>query len=425
MRVILFPDGPADRPALPEALMSVLIPRGLNRENAKELLAVYGLCLANLLYMVSSVSIAEMCIFFAPVEKSTVMLTMTLPCLTSLLGVNLIPALQARFSLKRITEGALLLGIAAGALCLLLYRSLAGVLFGCGVMGVAYGVFTTIYPLLAADVCSTKDQRATVMANCTAMVQVGRLLALFIGGLLADIAWHLMYLVYAIYIVSLLLVALFLKDRGPRPKPPKEKSEYVRLLASGSFVYVAVTAALYLVLYYTVSTYASLYIQGYGLGVPSTTGTLSSVASFIAIFTALLSAAVAKRTKGYTSPLSFVLLGISLLLPGMTKSLFAIGLALILASAAKSQQMPTVIRQLSAIPDDRLRASAMALKETFVNIGYFLSPTITAFLGRALGDGSPSAVYFGSGACALAIGVLMIAIEYLREKKGTESLTIR
>ena len=151
----------------------------------------------------------------------------------------------------------------------------------------------------------------------------------------------------------------------------------------------------------------------------------SALSRPVAIFTALLSAAVAKRTKGYTSPLSFVLLGISLLLPGMTKSLFAIGLALILASAAKSQQMPTVIRQLSAIPDDRLRASAMALKETFVNIGYFLSPTITAFLGRALGDWSPSAVYFGSGACALAIGVLMIAIEYLREKRGTEGLTIR
>ena len=86
--------------------------------------------------------------------------------------------------------------------------------------------------------------------------------------------------------------------------------------------------------------------------------------------------------------------------------------------------MPTVMKTISTIQDERLRTSAMALKETFVNIGYFLSPAITAGLGQLFGDGGAASVYFGSGAAALMVGLFMLGFEIWREKKNIPVLTV-
>ena len=401
------------------------LPRS-RRSSVLEQAAIYGICIVNLMYNIPSVAIADMVEEFAPVSQGVITtITMSVPCLTALLGINLIPVLQSRFSLKKITMAALVVAVLAGIIALLWHKSLAAILIASIVMGLSYGVFCTMYPLLAAVGYPEKEALGRVMAGCTAMVQVGRVITMSLSGLLADIAWHLIYLLCGLNILVLLMVYFFLPDRGITPRRAKGSSGcYVQLFKSGSFLYLGITAALYLILYYTVATYVSVYVQGYNLGVPSTTGTLSSLASGTAIFTALLSARIYKVTGRYTSALAFLGMGIALILPGIHRSLPAIACGLILASVVKSQHMPTVMKTISTIKDERLRTSAMALKETFVNIGYFLSPAITAGLGQLFGDGSAASVYFGSGAAALIVGLFMLGFEIWREKRNIPVLSV-
>ena len=402
--------------------------RGLFSGANRNKIAIYAICFVNLSYILPSVAMADMVHTFSSYPKEMVMMTLSLPCLTALIGTNLIPMLQSRFSLKVITLAALCLTLGAGAISIIFHNNFIVLLAASGLQGVAYGVFCTIYPLIAAVCFTNHAEQAKVMAGCTAMIQIGRLTFLLVGGVLADIAWYCIYYLLGLAGVALVLVFLLLEDCGTVEKKQSDgPGVFARLVRSGSFWYLASTAALYLVLYYTVSTYASLYVEGYGLGAPSATGVVSALASAIAVGTSLLSARVSRVTKRYTSALAFMGLGVGLLLPGCFRALSAIGLGMIVASAAKSQQMPFVMRQVSAISDDSLRIGAMAFVQTLINIGYFISPQVTTFLGRTLGDGSPSAVYFGSGAVAAAAGVIMLLVELRRAKRsgpGLKMLTL-
>ena len=95
-----------------------------------------------------------------------------------------------------------------------------------------------------------------------------------------------------------------------------------------------------------------------------------------------------------------------------------------IASIVKSQQMPAVARTLAHIEDERMRASAMALKETFVNICYFSSGTVTSALSRWFGDGSPQTVFLVCAIGSLLIGAAMVCVEAYRDKKGLPVLSI-
>lgn len=384
-------------------------------------IAIYAVCFINLVYILPSVAMADMVKTFSEIPQATVMLTISLPCLTSLIGINIIPLLQSRFSLKRITIAALWLALIAGAISILFHTSFAVILFASALQGVAYGVFCTIYPLLTAASFPESGEQAKVMAGCTAMIQIGRLTFLFVGGVLADIAWYFIFLLLALAGVALILVSAFLADCGTVQKPAQGKRNvFPRLLKSSTTVYMGVTIALYLILYYTVTTYASLYVQGYGLGTASSTGTVSAIASGVAVFTSLLSARISRFTQRYTGAIAFFGLGAGLLLPGCFTALGAIAFGMILASAAKSQEMPFVMRQISSIPDSSLRIGSMAFVQTLINVGYFISPQVTTFLGRLMGDGSPASVYFGSGVAAVVIGCGMLLIEIQRSRRPVQ-----
>ena len=390
-----------------------------------EKIAIYSICIVDLAYVIPSVTIAEMVLAFPGASRETIMMCISIPCLTALLGINLIPALQSRFSLKKISMAALLMSLCCGTVSLLCHNNLTVLLVLSGVQGIPYGVFCTIYPLLTAAAFPEGPERAKTIANCIAMVQIGRLVLLYFGGLLADIAWYLMYLMFALNGVAFLLILFFLPDRGITPRRTKGSTGcYVQLLKSPSFLYFGITAGLFLMFYYVFSTHGSLYIQGYNLGDPSTTGTSNAIASILSVCTALLSTRVFRITKRYTTALAFLGMGLGLLMPGTTKAVWAFMVSMTIASVVKSQQMPAVARTLAQFDDERMRASAMALKETFVNICYFSSGTITSALSRWFGDGSPQNVFLICAICTIVIGVCMLCVEAYREKKGLPVLSV-
>lgn len=382
--------------------------------------AIYAICFINLSYLLPSVAIADIAASFPATPRETVMLVVSLPCLTSVAGSLSLPLLQSRLSLKRIALLALTLSVLTGFAPLLFTGSIAAILLFAALQGISYGVFVSIYPLLNAARFAG-EARASVMGVCTAMIQLGRLSILFFGGLLADIHWSAVYYLFGMVLVALVLVAVFLTDLGPMPRRTAGagRAGLGRLFKSAPFWYMAVTGAVYLILYYNVATYASIYVQENALGTPSTTGTVSAAASAVAVFTALLSSRVRRVTKRYTSAAAFIGLGLGLFLPGAWISVAAIWLGMTLSSIAKSQQMPYLMGQISDIPDEGLRVSAMAIVQTLIGLGYFISPAVTTFLGNTFGSGSAGSVYAASGGAAAVIGVAMVAIEACFGKKMT------
>lgn len=379
-------------------------------------IAIYAVCFINLVYLLPSVAMADLVAMFPQIPQATVMLTVSLPCLFSVAGILALPLLQSRFSLKRITLAALALSVLAGALSLLFRKSFIAILSCAALQGVSYGVFVSVYPLLNAARFAG-EERASVMGTCTAMIQLGRLTILFFGGLLADIAWYYVFFLIGMVAVALLIVALFLTDCGPVPAKPKQDSRALikKLFQCPSFWYLVVTGSLYLILYYNVATYASLYVQGNRLGTASATGAVSAIASGVAVFTSLASARVRRVTGRYTSAFAFLGLSLGLSLPGVWISLPAICIGMVMASIAKSQQMPYLMDQIAGVGDESLRTVAMSVVQTGINLGYFASPQITTFLGSTFGNGSPAAVFGSSGGAAFVIGLLMLVIENRRK----------
>lgn len=379
--------------------------------------AIYAICFINLVYLLPSVAMADMVDVFSPVPQATVMLTLSLPCLTSVLGSIALPAFQHRYSLKTVTLAALALAVFAGAVSVAFHGSFPVILAASAFQGLSYGVFVTVYPLLSAILFPKGDQPG-VLAGSTAMIQAGRVAILFFGGLLASIRWYYAFYMILLCALAFLIVLFFLTDPGLTPKKEKKgsASDLMQLIKSPAFLYLAVTASIFLILYYNVATYASLYIQENGLGNPSATGTASSIASGVAVFTSLLSAKVRKYTGRFTGGIAALVLGFGLLLPGIWVSLPAIGAGMIIASIGKSQQMPHLMGEISACGDESMRAVAMAFVQTGISLGYFLSPAISTFLGGIAGSGQPTDVYAATGATGMAMGLLMIAVECIRSR---------
>ena len=141
--------------------------------------AIYSVCFVNLMYMLPAVAVSGMVAAFPQAGENTVLLVLTLPNLTSIPGLLAVPALERRFSQKQLTAAALAASFACGALSLVFHAVLPLLIALSALLGIAYGMTSTLFPLLVSGHFSGAE-RSQVMGVASGMLQLGRVAAVLV-----------------------------------------------------------------------------------------------------------------------------------------------------------------------------------------------------------------------------------------------------
>lgn len=369
--------------------------------------AILSICFVTLIYLVISVSVAGLMESFPTVPESTVMLVLTLPALTSILGFVAVPVLLKRFCTKTVALAGLFLMLFGGIACLLFSTKLA-VLIGAGVvMGIAYGILSTMYPLLV-DAYFTGEERTFTMGIATGALQLGRLSATFVAGFLAESAWVRVYDTFLLVVVAIVLVALLLpkqaqqQQRTAQDMPDKKTDR-------GEIAKLCIVGALFAAVYFLTSTHVSLYIEGYGLGTPAVTGTVTAATSAVALVSFFFSR-IYRFTKEATLPVALGAMGLGFLLTGTVVSLWSMCVGLALAAFSMALFSPYVMLKTTGAAGTGKAPIVTAVVLTCINFGYFVSPYVTQAASDYLGDGSVRMAFLFGAIAALLLTTLLGAM---------------
>ena len=372
--------------------------------------AVVSMSFCVLVYLVLSVAVSGLLEAFPQYSADTLMLLMSLPSASALVGVLCFPFLLRHFTQRSISIASLLCLIAGGAICLLFEHSFPMLVVASLLMGLPHGTLAVAYPLVIKKYFTPAESTKVIaLASCT--MQLGSLICKVIGGYLADIHWSYVYLTYAFVVAALAVVLLGLpKEEKPQAGQKAGRSNFSVLL-NRHIAILTLVAFAFPVLYFIINTHLSLYVEGYGLGTAALTGVLSAVSCAVAALVAFCFPWILKVTKRSTFEAAFLVMGLGYLLAGLHISTGSIVLAAVTGAAGSAIFTPYLI-SCSTIYGSGSEEAALVTSYFLmvVNVAYFASPYINNWGSRLVGDGSAGTVFWLSGAvsllCAILFGVL-------------------
>ena len=416
-------------------------------------LPIYSISFNSAIHFVLSVSMSGLVRAFPGTKESALMYLLTISTISGIAGGFLFSVLAGRFSKKNLSVAALAFGCACALLFLLFPTQLPLLFFAAAGQGIVSGFIATAFPLLVSAHVE-EARRSKVIGIGSGVIQFGRLATLLLGGFLANIRWNRVYFVYMFMAAALLLTVFLLPQDTPAKRsgadgvgddgadgvggdgadddgadgavvgdpggdghdydagdPGGEGAGLVgRLIRNKGVWQLMAVSTIFGVAQFLSQSHVSLYIEGYGLGQPSTTGTLTAISCGLAGITGLFFASILRLTGKRTFIAAYLLLGAGFICAGSFVSLPSIFLGLAFCMAAMAIFIPYSLLCAGRVSDPETAPFVMAVMPACMNLGSFLSPAIINSLSSVFGDGSPAAAYLVGGVYALVGALIMFAL---------------
>lgn len=386
------------------------------KTETKAKLSIYAICFNMLIYLVLSVSIAGAVASFPDKNPTAVQYLITVPSLACIAGTFLVPLLGTRFSQKVLTVSAQAASIIGAAIYVFLPHNLTILYIASVIIGLSYGILATTFPVLV-NIHIPPERRSAVTGIASGMVQFGRLASLMIAGFLGDIRWNFVYLTYFLVVVALCILVPCLPPDRPLPKSNSRATNYRQFFKSAGFWELVLADFLFGILNFLIATHVSLYIEGYRLGTASTTGVLSSLSCGVAGLVACCFAPIYKRTGKNTLFLIFLCVGIGYVLMGSVITVPCVFIGVLLCNAAAAVFTPYILVRSGEVAAPELVPFAVSMAVASLNVGFFVSPSLSNWAAAVLMDGSPAAVYLIGGIFSLILAAVCVFL--FRTKRKT------
>lgn len=299
--------------------------------------------------------------------------------LTSLPSLLIIPFVllsgklsEGRDTLKLLTTG-LSIFFLSGVACLFI-RSIVGLIIVSCILGIGAGM---VIPLSTGLVVAyfTGDYRVRQLGYSSAINNLTLVLATALTGYLADVDWHLPFLVYTLPGISLLL-ATFLRRKPSDPEPSQSiqlryKRIDTRKLAGLMLFYFFITYAVLAVVYY-----ASFLIDDYHIR-SSFSGVLIALFFLAIMLPGLFIDRVIRHLKSRINLVSLLLLAVGLCCLGLfrTKALLVVGA--LLAGFGYGVMQPVIYDKAATIAPPRSATFALSCVMAMNYLAVMLCPFLT------------------------------------------------
>lgn len=324
--------------------------------------------------------------------------------LTSLPSLLIIPfvLLAGRLSTGRDKLPMLYLGLAIFTLCgvaCLVAKSMTALIIISSILGIGAGMIIPLSTGLVVDYF-TGDFRVKQLGYSSAINNLTLVGATALTGYVADINWHLSFLVYLLPGVSLLLcLALRRESAAAEPMESdqyKQQSINKRHLAVLTLFYFVITFASLVVTFDTAFLFEKYKIRQELAGV-------SISLFFLAIMLpGLFLSHIIKYTRSYTNIISTLLLTLGLLFMTIFKSPAMLVIGVILSGFGYGIMQPLIYDKAAIIAPPHLATQALSIVMAANYIAIILCPFIIDAVRKLFATQSIS---FSFGICAVVAAV--------------------
>lgn len=324
--------------------------------------------------------------------------------LTSLPSLLIIPfvLLAGRLSTGRDKLPMLYLGLAIFTLCgvaCLVAKSMTALIIISSILGIGAGMIIPLSTGLVVDYF-TGDFRVKQLGYSSAINNLTLVGATALTGYVADINWHLSFLVYLLPGVSLLLcLALRRESAAAEPMESdqyKQQSINKRHLAVLTLFYFVITFASLVVTFDTAFLFEKYKIRQELAGV-------SISLFFLAIMLpGLFLSHIIKYTRSYTNVISTMLLTLGLLSMTIFKSPAMLVIGVILSGFGYGIMQPLIYDKAAIIAPPHLATQALSIVMAANYIAIILCPFIIDAVRKLFATQSIS---FSFGLCAVVAAV--------------------
>lgn len=373
-----------------------------------------------------SPAIYSICMAFPEVSTSTVQLVITLPTLSICVVAPLYGWLSNKIQPRRLIIFGLALFVAAG--CMPVFLNSLPLIMLCRVLlGVGTGI-TMPAALSIIPVFYSGKVRDKFIGFNQGVGSLGCIFMQVIGGYFADVDWHLSFLAYAVGIVSLVLVVLFLPDI-PMDKlnAGVDRGEKVSIWRRVSPRLYGLTLVFVVCMVFVCipTTNLDLMIQGKGIGTAASTGLALSVYTVGSFLGSVAFGYVKKACGIYTFTLAYLFCGAGFILLSGAGSMGGVFAAMIVAGLGMGCLMCAYIGRAAEIASSLAWvAFSIALVNAANGFGNFIHPTFVGLLDSVYGGVYGSRAILIAGAALTAMGVV-VGVFYLltaKQRRGESIL---
>lgn len=304
--------------------------------------------------------------------------------LTSLPSLLVIPfvLLAGKISVNRSKFTLLVAGLAlffvSGVACIFA-RSMTGLIVISSVLGIGAGMVIPFSTGLVADYF-TGDYRVRQLGYSSAINNLTLVLATALAGYLANIDWHLPFLVYTLPGVSLMAVFLLRRTPSAAELPQSDQLRHKTIdrgkLAGVMALYFAIT---FLVL--TVTYYASFLVDARGLDA-SFSGLLISLFFLAIMLPGFLLARIIRMLRQWVNVVSLLLIAVGLACVGCFGSRAMMALGCLLAGFGYGVMQPLIYDKAAIVGPPRLSTLALSLVMSMNYLAVVVCPFVMDPLGR-------------------------------------------
>jgi len=252
-------------------------------------------------------------------------------------------------------------------------NNLYAILAGRALLGVCVGITMTIVTTLVADYYQGKARQKFAGIQI-AVMSLGGIIFITLGGILADISWRVPFLLYFFSILILPFAYLFLKE----PVKVEEIRKEVKVVKSPKIIwFVFINVMLMWILFFIIPIQIPFYLKSIGIEKNSLIGIAIASSTFFSAIGAISFSKIKDRfTFKQIFGLGYLLMAIAYACIAIGNSYGMVMLAMLLGGLGMGVMIPNANVWVMQLAPQEIRGREIGRLTTFWFMGQFLSPII-------------------------------------------------
>lgn len=354
-----------------------------------------------------SPAIAAICASFPNIPTSTIQLIVTLPTLLICVVSPIYGWLSNKIQPRKLIIFGLGMFIVGGMLPVCL-NSLVLIMICRAALGIGSGI-TIPAALSIIPVFYEGKMRDRLIGFNQAVGSMGCIFMQLVGGLFADIDWHLSFLAYGFGLISFLLVVFFLPDVPMDQVQESAQGEPKKNIFKSIPPRVYGLALVFLVCMIFVcipTTNLSLMIVNAGIGTAASAGLALSIYTVGSMIGSAAFGYVKKAIGRHVFALSYIVCGAGFFLVSTAKSMTALYCFMIIAGLGMGCLMCSYIGRAAEVAKLAFVAFSISMITSANGLGNFIHPAFVGWMDGILGNIYGQKAILFAGVALIVMGVL-------------------